>query len=342
MTGRSMGRKEWAGFGAGLLVLMLLPFLLNDRHQNTVITCLLYIFLGSAWNLIGGLGKQISFGHAAFFGVGAYTSTILMLETGVSPWIGMIAGGGVAATAAILLGVLCFRFRLGGVYFSMATIVLGEIFRILALNAEFLRKYSDVAGGLGITIPFRNDPWNYQFAGNLPYYFIILALAAMAILIGAAIRGSRLGYSLRALGDSDDSAAALGIHPGKVKIAALALSAFLVALAGTFQFQFIRYLDPNQSFSLHLSIIMVFVCLIGGLGETFGVVMGAIFIVAVREIITSLTSLMGGMNAGAVSEVVYGASLIAVVYFFPNGIFNYARRKINRAERMRVKAAETC
>jgi len=342
MTGRMMGRKKWAGFGAGLLALLLLPLLLSESHQSTVITCLLYIYLGSAWNIIGGLGKQISFGHAAFFGVGAYTSTILMLEIGVSPWIGMIAGGGVAAVAAILLGVLCFRFRLGGVYFSIATLVFAEIFRILAINAEFLRKYSDVAGGLGITIPFRSDPWNYQFAGNLPYYYIILALSAGAILSGAAVRGSRLGYSLRALGDSDESAVALGVHPGKVKIAALALSAFLVALAGTFQFQFIRYLDPNQSFSLHLSIIMVFVCLIGGFGETFGVVVGAIFIVVVRETITSLTSLMGGMNAGAVSEAIYGACLMAVAYFFPNGIVSYARARIGRAKRMRITAAGTC
>src|SRR5262249_36766183 len=228
----------WAG--ALVAAFVVLPLIVTSPFAIDIfIRILLFAFVGVAWNLMGGYAKQLSLGHAAYFGLGAYTSTILQIQYGVSPWIGLVAGGVVAMLASLPIGALCFRLR--GPYFAIATIATAQVLMLLFL------KFRDFAWGAeGTTIPnLGNSPLMMQFDGKAPYYYIVLALLALALAITWRIERSWIGYYLVAIGEDEDAAEAVGVNAAKIKRDIYMVSAFLTALAGTFYVQYIYFIDPN-------------------------------------------------------------------------------------------------
>jgi branched-chain amino acid transport system permease protein len=306
-------RASRRGFWLGPLAVgaLALPLVVSSPFAIDIfIRILLFAFIGVAWNLMGGYAKQLSLGHAAYFGLGAYTSTILEIRYGVSPWIGIVAGGGVAMLASLPIGALCFRLR--GPYFAIATIATAQVLMLLFL------KFRDFAWGAeGTTLPnLGNAPLMMQFDGKAPYYYIALAMLAIGLLITYRIERSWMGYYLIAVGEDEDAAEAIGVDALKIKRNIYLISAFLTALAGTFYVQYIYFIDPQTAFSFNISVEAALVSIVGGIGTLWGPVIGTVLLEATSAL---LQSWLGGGHAG-VQLTIYSLILIAVILWRPSGL----------------------
>ena len=301
------------GFWVGALaaIAVALPLLVSSTFAIDIfIRILLFAFIGVAWNLMGGYAKQLSLGHAAYFGLGAYTSTILLIRYGVSPWIGMLAGGIVAMLASLPIGALCFRLR--GPYFAIATIATAQVLMLLFL------KFRDFAWGAeGTTMPNLGDaPLMMQFDGKAPYYYVVLVLLAVGLAITYWIEHSWIGYYLVAVGEDEDAAEAIGVDALRIKRNIYLISAFLTALAGTFYVQYIYFIDPNTAFSFNVSVEAALVSIVGGIGTLWGPVIGTVLLEGTSAL---LQSWLGGGHGG-VQLTVYSLILIAVILYRPAGL----------------------
>jgi branched-chain amino acid transport system permease protein len=299
----------WLGVLAAVLIA--LPLVTTSSFAIDIfIRILLFAFIGVAWNLMGGYAKQLSLGHAAYFGLGAYTSTILQIDFNVSPWIGMVAGGGVAALASLPIGWLCFRLR--GPYFAIATIDTAQVFMLLFL------KFRDFAWGAeGTTIPnLGNAPLMMQFEGKAAYYYIALGLLAIGLAITYRIERSWMGYYLVAIGEDEDAAEAIGVNAPRIKRDIYMISAFLTALAGTFYVQYIYFIDPATAFSFNVSVEAALVSIVGGIGTLWGPVIGTILLEASSALLQSWL----GSSLGGVQLTVYSLILMAVILWRPTGL----------------------
>jgi branched-chain amino acid transport system permease protein len=306
-------RHGWGLLWLGVLaaVLIALPLVTTSSFAIDIfIRILLFAFIGVAWNLMGGYAKQLSLGHAAYFGLGAYTSTILQIDFNVSPWIGMVAGGGVAALASLPIGWLCFRLR--GPYFAIATIATAQVFMLLFL------KFRDFAWGAeGTTIPnLGNAPLMMQFEGKAAYYYIALGLLAIGLAITYRIERSWMGYYLVAIGEDEDAAEAIGVNAPRIKRDIYMISAFLTALAGTFYVQYIYFIDPATAFSFNVSVEAALVSIVGGIGTLWGPVIGTILLEASSALLQSWL----GSSLGGVQLTVYSLILMAVILWRPTGL----------------------
>jgi branched-chain amino acid transport system permease protein len=293
------------------VIALALPLALPSPFAIDIfIRILLFAFIGVAWNLMGGYAKQLSLGHAAYFGLGAYTSTILLIRFGISPWIGILAGGVVAMLASLPIGALCFRLR--GPYFAIATIATAQVLMLLFL------KFRDFAWGAeGTTLPnLGNAPLMMQFDSKAAYYYIALAMLALGLAITYRIERSWMGYYLVAVGEDEDAAEAIGVDALRVKRHIYLISAFLTALAGTFYIQYIYFIDPNTAFSFNISVEAALVSIVGGIGTLWGPVVGTILLEASSAL---LQSWLGSGYAGA-QLTVYSAILIAVILWRPAGL----------------------
>ncbi len=270
--------------------------------------------LALAWNLIGGFGGQFSLGHAAFYGIGAYTSTLLFLHFGISPWLGMIIGGLLAGIASLLIGLPCFRLR--GTYFCLSTIAFGEVSRILVIYFKSITE-----GGVGISLQFQPGIANFMFKAKEPYAFIALGLMILVAFTSAFIERSRLGYFLIAIKENEDSAKALGINTFACKMVAFFLSAFFTALIGSFFAQYILFIDPESEFSMALSMFITLPVMIGGIGTTLGPIIGSFMIAPLQEI---LSMFIGGQYQG-LQNIIFGITLVLVVIFIPQGAFRWVQ-----------------
>jgi branched-chain amino acid transport system permease protein len=307
---------EIAGALALGLLLVVPPFL-PPYFLEVLISVLLFGYLGAAWNILGGYAGQFSFGHAAFFGIGAYTSTLLFLNLGVTPWVGMLAGGVLAAAFGLFAGYLSFRYGLRGPYFSLVTLAFAEMLRVIAVNTKA------VGSSLGLVIPNRvAAPAQFVFGGKLPYYYVVLAMVLGALWVTRRIEGSRLGYSLRAIRENEDAAEAAGVDALGMKLRAMAVSSFLTALGGTFYAQYFAYIDPSITFGPAVSIQGLLQAIVGGAGTVLGPLVGAFVLTPISEL--SRAALRG--RAG-VDVMVYGAVLILVISFLPNGLMGWRRRR---------------
>ena len=301
------------GFWVGALavIAVALPLLVSSTFAIDIfIRVLLFAFIGVAWNLMGGYAKQLSLGHAAYFGLGAYTSTILLIRYGVSPWIGMLAGGIVAMLASLPIGALCFRLR--GPYFAIATIATAQVLMLLFL------KFRDFAWGAeGTTMPNLGDaPLMMQFDSKAPYYYVVLVLLAVGLAITYWIERSWMGYYLVAVGEDEDAAEAIGVDTLRIKRNIYLISAFLTALAGTFYVQYIYFIDPNTAFSFNVSVEAALVSIVGGIGTLWGPVIGTVLL----EVTSALLQSWLGGGHGGVQLTVYSLILIAVILYRPAGL----------------------
>jgi branched-chain amino acid transport system permease protein len=291
--------------------MLVLPLVAPSEFAiDILIRILLFAFIGVAWNLIGGYAKQLSLGHAAYFGLGAYASTLLEIRLGVSPWIGMLAGGVVAMLASLPIGALCFRLR--GPYFAIATIATAQVLMLLFL------KFRDFAWGAeGTTLPNLGDaPLMMQFDAKAAYYYIALGLLAIGLAITWLIEASWMGYYLVAVGEDEDAAEAVGVNAQRIKRDIYLISAFLTALAGTFYVQYIYFIDPNTAFSFNVSVEAALVSIVGGIGTLWGPVLGTVLLESTSAFIQSW---LGG-SFGGVQLTVYGLILMAVILWRPTGL----------------------
>ena len=300
---------------AGLALLAVPPFL-PKYFLEVLISILFFAYLGLAWNLLGGYAGQFSFGHAAFFGIGAYTSTLLLLRAGLSPWLGMLAGGLLATGFGLFEGYLSFRYGLRGPYFSLVTLAFAEMLRVVTVNLKV------VGASLGLVVPSQTNALLFVFADKLPYYYVIAVMTAVALAITHRVAGSRLGYCLVAVRENEDAAEAAGVDARGAKLRAMAISAFLTALGGTFYAQYFAYIDPTITFGPAISIGGLLPAIVGGAGTVLGPVLGSFVLTPISEV----TRAMLRGRAGA-DIMLYGLVLILVISFLPQGLMGWLRAR---------------
>jgi branched-chain amino acid transport system permease protein len=292
------------------------------------IITLFWAYLGQSWNILGGYAGQFSFGHSAYFGIGAYASTLLLLNQGVNPWIGMIVGGMTAMVFGLLVGYLSFRSGLRGFYFALVTIAFAEILLFLSLNLEFVNK------SMGLQIPLRggNFWFRFQFETTIiPYYYIMLGLVIMSLFAVRRIEQSKLGYYLRAIHEDEEAASTLAVNPLFYKMAAMGISCFMTALGGTFYAQYFFFIDPDLVFGVDISIGMILRAIVGGYGTLWGPLMGAALLTPLSEITRSIIR-----NQPGIDVMMYGVMLIIFIIFVPQGSLGWIRGIQRRARRKSI------
>jgi branched-chain amino acid transport system permease protein len=297
-----------------LILLLAAPFLFQTRYsQHVLILVLLYVTLGSAWNILGGMAGQLSLGHAAFFGIGAYSAAIIASKTQLSPWLGVALGPALALPVALLVGWICFRLR--GPYFTLSTIAIGEVVRLVALN------WRDLTGGaVGIVI----RPSILSGTSKVPYYYLILAIAAATVALCWWISRRRLGYFLMAIREDEETAESIGINTIRYKLIALALSATITALAGAFYANYFLFVEPTVVLPLALSVEIVLIAIIGGLGTVPGPVLGAVLLKISSEVFRNYFE--------QANLLIYGALLVLVILFMPDGLMGGIKKTVKWRE----------
>jgi branched-chain amino acid transport system permease protein len=306
---------------ASLVALAALPVVLSPYVLTLFILIFFYAFLGQAWNIVGGYAGQLSAGHAAFVGIGGYTAAMLSTELGLTPWIGMVLGGALAAVLGAIVGYLGFRFGLRGFYFVLLTVAFAEICRIGVSNIDAL------GGPLGLYITFTGDPRQFQFQDGRVYYYIALALMLVATFTAWAIERRRFGVYLAAIREDEVAAEALGVNAFKYKMLAMIVSSFLTGLGGTFYAFYLFSLQPNTLFGIPLSVEIIIRPIVGGAGTLLGPIVGSFILTPLAEISRRYLG-QGGLHGAHL--IAYGVLLIAVVLFLPEGAYPRLRRALTR------------
>jgi branched-chain amino acid transport system permease protein len=319
----------------GYLVLLGLavayPFVFDSAYLvNVGILVLFAAYQGSAWNILGGFTGLFSFGHAAFFGLGAYTSTMLFVHLGITPWLGMLAGGLVAAGVGVGFGYLTVRYRVRGHYFALGMFAFAELLRFSAQNLGI------IGGSVGILIPFKGDaPEAFQFVGKTPYYWVILGMLVVIVAVSRVLKDGRLGYFWASIRSDDTAAEMAGVNTLRYKLAAMGLSAFFMALAGTFYAQFTFFIEPSIVFGVDKSLDGLLRAVVGGLGLVLGPLFGALLLTPLGELTKTLLPVK---NASGADLVLFGILLILAIRFMPRGVLGTLERAFVRLRRWRVAA----
>jgi len=294
---------------AALLVLLSLPFYTGSYILHVVILILFFGYLGACWNIVAGYAGQISLGHAIFLGAGAYTSTVLFLNGGVSPWIGMWVGGVSGMLLGLFVGYLTFRYGLKGHYFILATMAFGALTKVIALNID------QIGGAQGLIIPFKASFVNFQFVGKTYYYYFILFMVIGIVLICTAIERSRFGQILMAIREDEDAAESLGVNTFRYKLMAMVISSFLTSLVGPFYAFYIGYIHPDSLFTPFLSIQITLIPITGGMGSVFGPIVGSFILSPVSEITRGFLGKFSGLHL-----MVWGVIIMFIMILIPRGI----------------------
>jgi branched-chain amino acid transport system permease protein len=313
---------------AGLAAFGLPLIIKSPTYLHILVLLFLYAYLTTSWNLVGGFAGVLPLGHSTFVGIGAYTSTILSLQYGISPWLGMLVGGLLAVIVGLLIGLPTFKMR--GAYFALATIAFAEGFRVMVENIDTLGPFR-LNGPRGIQIPPLNFGFaNFMFAAKEPYYYIMLVMLIAVLALTYFISQSKLGYYLSAGGEEPEAAMALGVNVARCKLIAMGMSSFLTALAGTFWAQFTLFIHPKSVMSLDISFEIAFIALIGGRGSIVGPVLGAIMLRPVSD----FCRIYFGATLPGLHLIIFGIILILVMIFQPRGLqepfTKYYSRILNR------------
>ncbi|MCD6419863.1 MAG: branched-chain amino acid ABC transporter permease [Synergistetes bacterium] len=286
--------------------------------QHVAIMVFMYGMLAESWNVIGGYSGLFSFGQAAFFGIGAYTSTLLYMQLGLTPWIGMIAGGLVAIAAGIAIGYPCSKLK--GHYFAIATIAFAWIINILFTNWSFV----GAATGLSPELAPADSWYAFQFrSSKLPYYYIGLFLMLLTVYVVNKVIKSKTGFYLRALGENEEVAASLGVNIAKYRLISISIASFFTAVAGSFYAQYVLYIDPPSVLAHFLSVEIVLIAMFGGSGTIWGPIWGALILVPLSQYARAI---WGGMGSG-LDIMVYGFVIMVFSIFRPRGVVSFFIRK---------------
>jgi branched-chain amino acid transport system permease protein len=291
-------------------VLAVVPAVVHSNVVlNFLVVALMIALAGQGWNILGGYGGQYSFGHAAFFGTGAYVTAILQVHYGVNAWIGFAAGIFAGAAVGAIIGGLAFRAGLRSSYFALVTLAFAEVLRIVASVAPI------TGAGVGLLVKLDLRAQSFQFQSRALFYYVILALVAIALVIAQLLERSRFGVWLIAVRENEDAAMALGVNAFAVKLAAMALSAAVTAAAGCFYVQYFLFIDSGIAYGTWISIEALLTPIIGGAGTVFGALVGALVVKSLGEGAKLVTGDVPGLDL-----MIYGAVLIAVIRFAPRGL----------------------
>ncbi|MBI4454361.1 MAG: branched-chain amino acid ABC transporter permease [Acidobacteria bacterium] len=311
-----------------------LPMLYPGSYWQTLgLITFLFVSLSVSWNILGGYGGQISFGHGTFLGLGAFTTAAIALRTGIPPWLTIPVAGLIAMLYGLLWGYPTLRLR--GPYFSIATIGVGEATRVLMINLDDLLRgipvlkevvrFRPLTGGAsGLTLPMPADIRSYALA----YYYGAFAFMLVALAVSWWIRRSRFGLALLAINMDPDAAETLGISTSRYKVMALMVSAFLVGIVGSLYAQYFLFIDPREMFSFQNSIAMVLMPIIGGVGTLWGPVLGAVVFKVVEDRLSTARLMVGSLSINLVqfNLLLYGLLLVLIILFEPGGVLGLIRR----------------
>jgi len=302
--------KDMVSIGLFVWTVAFIPVLTQSGVTlNFVMMALFACLMAQAWNVLGGFGGQFSFGHALFFGTGAYFQAIAQISWGWNPWVALPAAMLAAALVGAWVGALSFRYGLKGSYFALVTLAFAEVFRIVSLSVPF------TGAGVGLMLPL-NESWtNMQFGSRAGFVWLNLGLVTLALCVTAYLRNSRFGAYLQAVRDNEDAARAIGVNPFYVKTWATVLSGALMGSAGAFYVQVFQYIDPGIGFGSHTSVEALVGAIVGGMGTLWGPVLGALALHVLADLTRNLFGQMPGINM-----VIYGAVLVVIVMFLPRGI----------------------
>jgi len=297
---------------------------------DSLVLILMWGAAGAAWNIAGGYAGQVSLGHSAFFGLGAYAAALLSTRWDVSPWIGLVVGAVIATAVGVVLGFLSNRLR--GPYFVLATIAFSQV---LLLGASRWRGFT--AGSEGIPVPFRPGFWTLGIADKRFWVWIVLALAVLVYLAQVYLERSRRGFQLAAVREDEDAALSLGVPARRLKVAAIAVSAAFTAACGALWTHYVGFVDPTYVFSVDLSVRFTLAAILGGLGTALGPFLGAVLVTTVE---TYLRAQFGGIGAKFVGIylILYGGALILMVRFAPQGLVGWIGERFRRHAGARVTA----
>lgn len=322
-------RNRFALLAVLLVIAILLPLFGGEYVIHIGVLVLFYAYMAVAWNIVGGYAGQHSLGHALFMGIGAYTSTYLFTNMGLTPWVGMWLGGALSGLVGWFVGYLCFRYGLKGPYFALVTIAMAEAAVYVANNT------SAIGGAQGLEVAWTGSaPHLMQFNGKSGYYYVILVMAVIAVWLSSWLIRRRFGYQLMSIRENEDAAEALGVDTLGIKIQALIISAIMTALGGTFFAQYFTYINPRNVFGEGPSVQILLFAIIGGLGTVWGPVVGALVLVPIAELSRGW---LGGSFAGA-HILLYGTVLVLVMLFMPNGIMGLYEKVRGWLENRRAKA----
>lgn len=301
-----------------VIVVVALAMLPLGLTSNTVLNFLSFAMIitiaAQGWNILGGYGGQFSFGHAVFFGMGAYAMALLQVRFGINPWLALPAAITLGALVGFGIGFLSFRASLRGSYFALVTLAFAEVFRISANASSF------TGGAAGILVPLKLDAGQLQFADKRVFYWLALAFVAAFMVLTLAIMRSRFGAQLIAVRENEDAARALGVDALAVKLKAITLSGAITSSAGCLYTQKFLYLDATLAFGPWISVDALLAPIIGGVGTVLGPLVGTLVLLGLGEVTkTVFANLMGGSVPG-VDLVVFGIMLICCVAFAPRGV----------------------
>ncbi|KIQ19000.1 ABC transporter permease [Rhodococcus sp. Leaf7] len=322
-------RRQLLTLVIGFVVVAAFPLVLGEQAQTVAVRTLIFAVMAVGWNLMSGFGGMFSFGHAAFFGIGAYTGAYLLVEHGISPWISMLVAAVLSAAVGTLIAYLCLRYRLAGSYFALATFAFAQMFLLLVQNLEVFNKTE----GFNVPILPRDSWWMLQFEKGSPnYIWIPLVILALAVLGTIFYVRSRPGQYVQAIRDDATAAASLGIDTMKYRLIAVAASCALTAVAGVYYVQYYFFVGPEQAFGSAVSVEAIVPAVIGGIGTIWGPVLGAAVIGPLSELINQLLRnppaflefLQGSIG---LDVAVYSVILILIVIFLPKGIFGTIRER---------------
>jgi branched-chain amino acid transport system permease protein len=297
-----------------LAVVALTAWLQSGVWLNALMMTLYAALLALAWHLLGGFGGQFSFGHALFFGTGAYASAIAQVTHGANAWAAFAAAIASAGLVGAIVGAIVFRYGLKGSYFALVTLAFAEVARIVAVSVAF------TGGGVGMMLPLHESAAHMQFGSRKGFIGVVLVCVVAALLLASWVRHSRFGARLQAVRDNEDAARAVGVDPRRTKLLATVLSAALTGAAGAFYLQVFQYIDPAIAFGPQVSIEALVGAIVGGLGTLWGPVLGAAVLHALAEGTRNLFGNVPGLNL-----VIYGSVLVLMVTFVPRGLAGSGR-----------------
>jgi len=307
--------KDLAAIAAFAAAVGGLTLTLDSGVWLTFIMMALYAsLLAQSWNMLGGYGGQFSFGHALFFGTGAYVQAIAQSTLGWNAWLALLGAVAAATCVAAFVGALTFRYGLKGSYFALVTLAFAEVFRILAVSVDF------TGGGVGLMLPLHESFANMQFASRRGYIGLVLGFVVAAMLATSWLRHSRFGAQLQAVRDNEDAARAIGVDPWAVKLGAITLSAAFMGAGGAFYVQVFQYIDPGLAFGPVSSVEALVAAIVGGMGTLWGPVLGAAVLHLLGELTRNLFGQLPGLNM-----IVYGSVLVLIVMFVPRGLSGAGR-----------------
>ena len=288
---------------------IIVPFVLPNRYfQDITIMTFLWAGLATSWNLYSGYCKRLSIGHAAYLGIGAYTSTLLYLNFGISPWIGMLAGGVISAIAALIIGGTTLRLK--GTFFVLSTIAFAEILKVMTITSKEI-----TAGALGLMIPYQPHFVNMIWQGKIPYAILTWIYMIIVLIISVRLEKSKLGYSLVALGENQEAAENLGVNSTRTMLVAFVMSAVLTSFGGTLFAQYVMFIEPTSVMSMGNSINFILLAIAGGMGTAFGPMIGSFILTPVSNLLRGYLVGISGLHG-----LILGLVLIAVLLYRPDGI----------------------